>query len=76
MNDELFLLIRKLTGTLIYRTIIKSQETLEFKLNKQRNAFAFSATINCFEEVKWLVAVTSFGTTNFVFDITDENNSF
>ena len=38
--------------------------------------FSFNPPINLFEEGKWLLAVTSFETTNSVFNLTDENNSF
>ena len=39
-------------------------------------AFSFNPPINLAEEGKWLLAVTYFETTNSVFNITDENNSF
>ena len=38
--------------------------------------FSFSPPINLSEEGNWLLAVTSFETTNSVFNITNENNSF
>ena len=38
--------------------------------------FSFNPPINLYEERKWLFAVTSFETTNSVFDETDENHSF
>ena len=38
--------------------------------------FSFNPPINLAEEGKWLLAVTSFETTNSVFNITKENNSF
>ena len=38
--------------------------------------FCFSPPINLVEEGKWLLAVTSLETTNSVFNITNENNSF
>ena len=38
--------------------------------------FSFPTPINLVEEGKWLLAVTSFDATNFVFNITGENNSF
>ena len=76
MNNELLLLIKKHTDTLIEQTKTKPQETLEFKMNKQRQTFLFNPPINLVEEGKWLIAVSSFGCTNSVFNITDENNSF
>ena len=75
MNNEL-LLIKKHTDTLIEQTKTKPQETLEFKMNKQRQTFSFNHPINLIEEDKWLLAVSSFECTNSVFNITDDNNSF
>ena len=76
MNNELLLLIKKHTDTLIEQTKAKPQETLEFKMNKQMQTFSFNPPINLIEEDKWLLAVSSFEGTNSVFNITDENNSF
>ena len=76
MNNELLLLIKKHTNTLIEQTKTKPQETLEFKMNKQRQTFSFNPPINLIEEDKWLLAVSSFECKNSVFNITDENNSF
>ena len=76
MNNELLLLIKKHTDTLIEQTKTKPQETLEFKMNKQMQTFSFNPPINLLEEGKWLLAVSSFECTNSVFNITDENNSF
>ena len=76
MNDELLLLIKKHTDTLIEQTKTRPQETLEIKMNKQRRTFSFNPPINLFEESKWLLAISSFECTNSVFNITDDNNSF
>ena len=76
MNNELLLLIKKHTDTLIEQTKTKPQQTLEFKMNKQRQTFSFSPPINSIEGGKWFLAVSSFECTNSVFNITDENNSF
>ena len=77
MNKELLLLIKKHTDTLIEQTKkTKPQETLEFKMNKQKENFSLSPPINLGEEGKWLLAVTSFEATNSVFNIKDENNTF
>ena len=76
MNNELLLLIKKHTDTLIQQTKTKPQETLEFKLNKKRQTFSFNPPVNLIEEDKWLLAVSSFACTNSVFNITDDNNSF
>ena len=69
-------MIKKHTDTLIKNTLTKPQETLEFKMNKQRQTFSFNPPINLVEEGKWLLAVSSFECTNSVFNITNENNSF
>ena len=76
MNNELLLLIKKHTDTLIEQTRTKPQETLEFKMNKQMQTFSFNPPIMLLEEGKWLLAVSSFECTNSVFNITNENNSF
>ena len=76
MNNELLLLIKQYTDTLIEQTKTKPQETLEFKMNKQMQTFSFIPPINLIEEGKWLLAVSSFECTNSVFNITNKNNSF
>ena len=76
MNNELLLLIKKHTDTLIEQTKTRPQETLEFKMNEQMQTFSFNPPINLFEQDKWLLAVSSFVCTNSVFNITNENNSF
>ena len=76
MNNEFLLLIKKHADTLIEQTKTKPQETLEFKMNKQRQTFSFNPPINLVEEHKWLLAVSSFECINSVFNITNENNSF
>ena len=76
MNNELLLLIKKHTDTLIEQAKTKSQETLEFKMNKQMQTFSLSPPIILVEEGKWLLAVSSLECTNSVFNINNENNSF
>ena len=76
MNNELLLLIKKHTDTLIENTKTKPQETLEFKMNKQMQIFSFNPLINLVEEGKWFLGVSSLECTNSVFNITNENNSF
>ena len=39
MNNELLLLIKKQTDTLIENTKTRAQETLEFKMDKQMQIF-------------------------------------
>ena len=75
MNNELLLLLKKHTDTLIERTKTRPREIFEFKMNKQMQTFSFSPPINLVEEGKWLMEVVSFESTNSVFNITIENNS-
>ena len=75
-NNELLLLIKKHTDTLIEQTKTKPQKTLEFKMDKQRQTFSFNPPINLVEQDKWLLTVSSFECTSSVFNITNENNSF
>ena len=76
MNNELLLLIKEHTDTLIEQTKTKPQETLEFVMKKQTQTFSFNPPINLVEGGKWLLGVTSFDCTIFVFNITNEKNSF
>ena len=57
MNNELLLLIKKHTDTLIEQTKTRLQETLEFKMDKQMQTFSFNPPIILIEEDKWLLAV-------------------
>ena len=76
MDNELLLLIKKHTGTLIEQTKPKPQEVLAIKLNKQLETFCFSPPKNISDEGKLFIAVTFVEATTSVFKITDENNSF
>ena len=76
MNNELLLLIKKHTDTLIEQTKTKPQEMLEFKMNKQMQTFSFNPPNNLVEEDKCLLGLSSLECTNSVFNITNENNSF
>ena len=76
MNNELLLLIKKHTDTLIEQTKTKPQEAPEFKMSKQKQTFSFNPPINLVEEGKWLLAVRLIECTNSIFNITNENNSF
>ena len=76
MNNELLLLIKKLTDTLIEQTKTQPQETLEFKMNNQMQTFSFNPPINLFEEDKWLLTVSSFECTNSVSNITKRTIRF
>ena len=76
MNNELLLLIKKHTDTLIEQARTRPQETLELKMNKQMQTFSFNPPINLVEEGKWLLGVSSFECTNSVFNITNKNSYF
>ena len=76
MINELLLLIKKHTNTLIQQTKTKPQETLEFKLVRSKQTFSFNPPINLVDEGKWLSRVSSLECTYSVFNITNENNSF
>ena len=77
MNNELLLLIKKHTDTLIEEIKTRPQETLDFKMNKQMQTFSFNPPIILVEQDKWLIGVTSLECTiSAVFNITNENNSF
>ena len=73
MNNELLLLIKKHTDTLIEQTKTRPQENLEFKMNKHFQTFSFNLPINLVEEGKWLLGVTSFESTNSGSKITDDS---
>ena len=72
----MLLLTKNHRDTLNEQTKTKPQETLEFKMNKQRQTFSFNPPINLVAEGKWLRAVNLFDCTNSVYNITNENNSF
>ena len=76
MNNELLLLIKKHTDTLIEQTKTKPQETLEFKMIRSKQTFSFNPPLNLVEEGKGLIAVSLFDCINSVFNIANENNSF
>ena len=76
MNNELLLLIKNHTDTLIEQSKTDPQETLEIKMDKQMQTFSFNPPITLIGEGKCLVGVTSFECKVSVFNITYENNSF
>ena len=76
MNNELLLLIKKHTDTLIEQTKTKPRETLEFEVKKKMEVFSISPSKNLSEEERWLQAVTNSEARNSVFNIFNENNNF
>ena len=73
MNNELLLLIKKHTDTLIEQTKTRPQETLEVLMDKQMQTFSFNPSKSLSKEGKWLLAVTSFECTKSVYNITNKN---
>ena len=76
MNNELLLLIKNHTDTLVEQTKTKPQEMLEFKMIRSKQTFLFNPPIYLLEEGKCLLGLSSLDCTNSVFNITDESNSF
>ena len=76
MKNNLQLLNKKHTDTLIEQTKTKPKETFEFKMNKQMQSFSLSPPVKTFGRKKWLLVVTFFQTTKSVLNIIKENNSF
>ena len=66
---------KKHTDTLIEQPKYCPQETLEYKMDKQRQIFSFSPPLNVIEAGKWFLAVTSFEAMDSVFNIINEKNS-
>ena len=73
-TENLLLSIAKNCETLIEQTHRKSEETLEFKMNKSRDSFNFSPPI----QVKgdWMIGLVDLEVYNSIFNITEENNKF
>ena len=76
MNNELLLLIKRHTDTLIEQTKTEPQKTLEYIQSQEKETFSFSPQLHLAEERKFLSAVTSFEATKSVINKNDENNSF
>ena len=52
MNNELLLLFKEHTDTLVQQTMTGPQETLEFKMNTQLKTFSFNPPISIVEQDK------------------------
>ena len=76
MKTDLLLLIKKHTDTHTEQTKTKPQKVFEYKFNKQMDTFSFSPPVNLTEAEKWLLAERSLETTEIVFIVADENNTF
>ena len=73
-TEDLLRSITKKCETLIEQTHTKPQETLEFKMIKQRQTFHFSPLIQI--NGIWMIRLTDLEIYNSIFNITEENNKF
>ena len=73
-KESLLLSIAKSNLNIVENTLSKPQETLEFKMNKQKESFSFDIPLELPEQ--WMMGVTSLEVYNSVYNITNKNNSF
>ena len=73
-KESLLLNIAKSNQEIVENTHSKPQETLEFKMNKQKESFSFDIPLELPE--KWMMGVTSLEVYNTVYNITEKNNKF
>ena len=73
-KESLFLSIAKSNLDIVENTLSKPQETLEFKMNKQKESFSFDVSLELPEQL--MMGVTSLEVYNSVYNITNKNNSF
>ena len=66
--------IAKSNLDIVEYTLSKPQETLEFKMNKQKEYFSFDIPLELPEQ--WMMGVTSLEVYNTVYNITEKNNKF
>ena len=71
-NESLLLNIAKSNQEIVKNTHSKPQETLEFKMTKQKESFSIDVSLELPE--KWMMGVTSLEVYNTVYIITDKNN--
>ena len=71
-KESLLLSIAKSNLDIVENTLSKPQETLEFKMNKQKESFSFDIPLELPE--KWMMGVTSLEVYNTVYNITEKNN--
>ena len=57
---------------IVENTHSKPQETLEFKMNKQKESFSFDVPLELLEQ--WMMGVTSLEVYDTVNNITEKNN--
>ena len=73
-KQSLLLSIAKSNQEIVENTHSKPQETLEFKMNKQKESFSFDIPLDLPEQ--WMMGVTSLEVYNTVYNITEKNNKF
>ena len=71
-KESLLLSIAKSNQEIVENTHSKPQETLEFKMNKQKESFSFDIPLDLPEQ--WMMGVTSLEVYNTVYNITEKNN--
>ena len=64
--------IAKSNLDIVENTLSKPQETLEFKMNEQKESFSFDVPLELNEQ--WMMGVTSLDVYNTVYKITEKNN--
>ena len=73
-KESLLLSIAKSNQEIVENTHSKAQETLEYKMNKQKESFSFDIPLDLPEQ--WMMGVTSLEVYNTVYNITEKNNKF
>ena len=71
-KETLLLNIAKSNQEIVENTHSKPQETLEFKMTKQKESFSFDVPLQLNEN--WMMGVTSLEVYNTVYNITNSNN--
>ena len=69
-KESLLLSIAKSNLDIVENTLSKPQETLEFKMNKQKESFSFDIPLDLPEQ--WMMGVTSLEVYNTVYNITEK----
>ena len=73
-KESLLLSFAKSNQEIVENTLSKPQETLELKMNKQKESFSFDIPLELPE--KWMMGVTRLEVYNSVYNITNKNKSF
>ena len=71
-QESLLLKIAKSNLDVVENTLSKPQETLEFKMNKQKESVSFDILLELPEQ--WMMGETSLEVYNTVYNITEKNN--